>query len=235
MQMTSPTRVLVAHAEPLVHAGLMGILGGDTRFDLAEQCVTRLALDPMVRGGGPTRVLVADLLTGIAAARAVREGRVPRTAAPTAVLVVSAVEGELTVRGALEAGVSGYLTYQAGAGQLRDAVAMLAVGQRVLAPDLALRLAGAIAQDLPTRRQIDVLRLVASGLGNKAIANELDIAAGTVKAHVKALLQILDVPTRTAAAHVAKRRGLLDPVGQQLAFDRARPKSPVRRRAAVHA
>jgi DNA-binding NarL/FixJ family response regulator len=235
MQLTFLTRVLVAHAEPLVHAGLMATLARDTRVDLAEQCVDELDPAEMARGCGPTRVLVADLLTGIAVARAVREGRVSRTAAPTAVLVVSAAEGDLTIRAALEAGVSGYLTYQAWAAQLSDAIVHLARGQRFLAPSIAVRLAGAVAQDLPTRREIDVLKLVATGLCNKAIAAELDIATGTVKAHVKALLQKLDAPTRTAAANIAQHRGLLDPLGEQLAFDVARARPPVRRGSAVTA
>ncbi|MDY0746381.1 response regulator transcription factor [Paucibacter sp. R3-3] len=235
MQMTSPMRVLVAHAEPMVHLGLVATLARDERFELDEQCADHLDLNLLARGGGPTRVLVADLMTGIAAARAVREGRISRLAAPTAVLVVSAAEGELVIRGALEAGVLGYLTYEACAAQLLDAVALLARGQRFLAPSVALRLAGAVAQDLPTRREIDVLKLVATGLCNKAIAAELDIAAGTVKAHVKALLQKLDAPTRTAAADIAKRRGLLDPVGEQLAFEIARPRPTARRGSAMAA
>lgn len=231
----APIPVLVAHAEPLVHLGLVAALVGDARFDVGEQRAELLDHAPLLRGGGPTRVLVADLMTGIAAARALREARVLHMAPPTAVLVVSAAEGELNVRGALEAGVLGYLTYESRPEQLKEALLSLGRGQRYLASSVAHRLAEAVAQDLPTRREIDVLKLMATGLCNKAIAAELDIAAGTVKAHVKALLQKLDAPTRTAAADIAKRRGLLDPIGAQLAWEVARPRATSRRGAAMAA
>jgi DNA-binding NarL/FixJ family response regulator len=231
----APIPVLVAHAEPLVHLGLIASLTGDARFEVGERCPDLLDREQLLRGGGPTRVLIADLMTGIAAARALREGRVMHMAPPTAVLVVSAAEGELNVRGALEAGVLGYLTYESRGEQLKDALLSLGRGQRYLAPSVAHRLAEAVSQDLPTRREIDVLKLMATGLCNKAIAAELDIAAGTVKAHVKALLQKLDAPTRTAAADIAKRRGLLDPIGAQLAFDVARPRAVLRRGSALAA
>ena len=87
---------------------------------------------------------------------------------------------------------------------------------------MAQRLADAMTQDLPTPREIDVLRLLSIGLCNKAISSELDIAVGTVKAHIKALLQKLDAATRTEAADVARRRGLLDPTDTDMALSRSR-------------
>lgn len=229
MLMPTPTRVLVAHADPLVRVGIATTLGHDARFEVREQPVHQIDLSGPARRGAPAcRVLVADLLTGIDAARALRQARIGREAAPTAVLIVSSSEGELNIRAALEAGVLGYLTYESQPAQLVEAVEAVARGQRHLAGGIAARLAETLSQDLPTRREIDVLKLMASGLCNKAIAAELAISAGTVKAHVKALMQKLNASTRTAAADVAKRRGLLDPVGEQLAFAAARSRVPVR-------
>ena len=225
MLMANPTRVLVAHADPLVRVGIATTLAQDGRLDVREQPAEEIDTDALARPSRePWQVLVADLLTGIEAAWALRRSRIGREASPTAVLVVSSSEGELNIRAALEAGVLGYLTYESRPQQLADAVNAVARGQRYLAACIASRLAEAVAQDLPTRREIDVLKLMATGLCNKAIAAELDIAAGTVKAHIKALLQKLDAPTRTAAADVAKRRGLLDPAGERLAFATARPR-----------
>jgi len=231
MLMPMPLRVLVSHAETLVHRGIVSTLSADIHFDVAEQPADGFDAEALVRRGpAPYRVLVADLRAGIDAARRLRRERICREAVATAVLVVSASDGELTIRAALEAGVQGYLTYEAAPGQLVEAAAALARGQRFLTGSIAHRLAEAVGQDLPTRREIDVLKLMASGLCNKAIAAELNIAAGTVKAHMKALLQKLDAPTRTAAADIAKRRGLLDPVGEQLAFELGRPSPPTRTR-----
>jgi DNA-binding NarL/FixJ family response regulator len=116
--------------------------------------------------------------------------------------------------------VKGYLTHDCLPEQLVDAVMAVARGQRYLQGSVVQRLADTLAQDLPTPREIDVLRLMATGLCNKAIAAELNIGCGTVKTHVKALLDKLGATTRTAAADIAKRRGLLDPVATGLAPDR---------------
>jgi DNA-binding NarL/FixJ family response regulator len=156
------------------------------------------------------RVVVTDLDVGVALAQALRQDRIHRTSpVQTAVLVVSPVDSEMDVRRALECGVSGYLPQSCQPDQLVEATLALARGQRYLERTVAQRLADAMTQDLPTPREIDVLRLMAIGLCNKAISSELDIAVGTVKAHIKALLQKLDAATRTEAADVARRRGLL--------------------------
>ncbi|MDY0746350.1 response regulator transcription factor [Paucibacter sp. R3-3] len=228
MLMATPTPVLVAHADSLVGVGIATTLACDARLDVQEQVVKELDAAALWRRGRECgQVLVTDLLTGIETARALRRARIGRESASTAILVVSHLEGELNIRAALEAGVLGYLTYESRPAQLVDAVLAVAGGQRYLAGCIASRLAEAVAQDLPTRREAEVLKLMSAGLCNKAIAAELDIAAGTVKAHVKALLQKLDAPTRTAAADVAKRRGLVDPTGEQLALAaiRSRPRS----------
>jgi DNA-binding NarL/FixJ family response regulator len=136
--------------------------------------------------------------------------------------VVSQVDSEMNVRRALECGVSGYLPQSCQPDQLIDATLALARGQRYLERSVAQRLADAMTQDLPTPREIDVLRLMAIGLCNKAISSELNIAVGTVKAHIKALLQKLEAATRTEAADVARRRGLLGPADDEIALSRDR-------------
>lgn len=208
MLMPTATRVLVSHAEPLVHRGIVSTLSADSRFCVDEAPPGETA--PPRCGATPLRVLVTDLANGLGAALRLRAGGSGRDTAPPAVLVLSHLDGELSIRGALERGVKGYLTHGCQPAQLVDAVLALARGQRYLEASVVPRLANTVAQDLPTPREIDVLRLMATGLCNKAIAAELNIGCGTVKTHVKALLDKLDAPTRTAAADIAKRRGLLD-------------------------
>jgi DNA-binding NarL/FixJ family response regulator len=205
------TRVLVAHTEPMAHRGILATLRDDFRFQVHEQPGTPPAsLDLQGGASCPVRVVVTDLDVGVALAQALRQDRIHRTSpVQTAVLVVSPVDSEMDVRRALECGVSGYLPQSCQPDQVVEATLALARGQRYLERTVAQRLADAMTQDLPTPREIDVLRLMAIGLCNKAISSELDIAVGTVKAHIKALLQKLDAATRTEAADVARRRGLL--------------------------
>lgn len=211
MLMPTAIRVRVAHPEPLVHRGIEATLRADSRFQVHEPQPG--AGESPLAAVAASQVLVTDLPSGVAAA-------LQRGPAGPAVLVLSHLDGELSIRGALERGVKGYLTHDCLPEQLVDAVMALARGQRYLQGSVVQRLADTVAQDLPTPREVDVLRLMATGLCNKAIAAELNIGCGTVKTHVKALLDKLGAPTRTAAADIAKRRGLLDPVATALAPDR---------------
>lgn len=211
MLMPTAIRVRVAHPEPLVHRGMVATLRADSRFHVDEQRPG--GGDQPVAEAVPLQVLVTDLPLGVTAA-------LHRGSAAPAVLVLSHLHGELSVRGALERGVKGYLTHDCLPEQLVDAVMAVARGQRYLQGSVVQRLADTFAQDLPTPREVDVLRLMATGLCNKAIAAELNIGCGTVKTHIKALLDKLDAPTRTAAADIAKRRGLLDPLAGGIAPDR---------------
>ena len=210
MLMPTATHVLVSHAEPLVHRGIAATLGSDSRFQVSEQCPDQIELPRY--GMTPVRVLVTDLPSGIATATRLSARPYGSGATTPAILVLSHSDGELNTRGALERGVKGYLTHGCQPGQLIEAVLALGRGQRYLEGSVVQRLADAVAQDLPTPRETDVLRLMATGLCNKAIAAELNIGCGTVKTHVKALLDKLGAPTRTAAADIAKRRGLLDSI-----------------------
>lgn len=208
MLMSTAIRVRVAHPEPLIHRGMVATLRADSRFQVEEHLPG--ADDRRPAAAHPLQVLVTDLPLGIT------EASHAGSVAP-AVLVLSHLDGELSVRRALERGVKGYLTRDCLPEQLIDAVMTLARGQRYLQGSVAQRLADILTQDLPTPREVDVLRLMATGLCNKAIAAELNIGCGTVKTHIKALLGKLGAPTRTAAADIAKRRGLLDPVADGLA------------------
>lgn len=211
MLMPTAIRVRVAHPEPLVHRGMVATLRADSRFQVDEQRAG--TGDQPLAEDASLQVLVTDLPLGVTAA-------LRRSSAAPAVLVLSHLLGELSIRGALERGVRGYLTHDCLPEQLVDAVMALARGQRYLQGSVVQRLADMVAQDLPTPREVDVLRLMSTGLCNKAIAAELNIGCGTVKTHVKALLDKLGAPTRTAAADIAKRRGLLDPIATGLAPDR---------------
>lgn len=216
MLMTTAMRVLVFHPDPLLHRGIASTLSEDRRFVVTEQSPDRIKLPQL--DASPVCVVVTDLPMGINAASHLREGRAGYHAGMPEVLVLSHSDGELSICRALEHGVKGYLTRDCQPEQLVDAVLTLARGQRYLQSSVLHRLADIVAQDMPTPREIDVLRLVATGLCNKAIASQLNIGCGTVKTHVKALLDKLGAPTRTAAADIAKRRGLLDPMVENLSL-----------------
>jgi len=233
-ELETPISVAVTYRDPLLRAGLLATLEKTPGFDVA-----------MVDGGGrgdetappwpagaPVDVVVCDYdaglrLVGIGAVAAPATGgrRMPR------VLVVTARDRAAEIRVALDNGVQGYLLLGCQLDELTDGVRALHRGQRHLGHSAAQCLAESLLHQSLTNREADVLRLVVAGLSSKSVALELDIALGTVKAHVKAILAKLGARTRTEAAAVAQRRGLFSPAVERAMIVPTR--TPARRGAGL--
>jgi len=212
--------VFICHDSPLVCAGLVATVREqpDLRVTVGSAPPDTAAL-----AAGRCDVLVADydaglqFLDAMSASRHASEGTVPR------LLVVTSKLGEWDIRHAMARGVHGYLLLGCPAERLVDAVRSLARGGRCFDDAVSARMADSLIHAALTRRENDVLQLMSHGAGNKDIARSLDIQLGTVKAHVKAILEKLQVRTRTQAVVVAEHRGLLRaPVADDVAFDRLR-------------
>ncbi|HTU59121.1 MAG TPA: response regulator transcription factor [Polyangiales bacterium] len=184
------TRVRVVHAMPLIASGIRAVIARTSDFQLV----------PETSKGVPD-VLIADVDTGL---RALGDGTPCRC-----VLVVGQDDGEAVIRKALAQGVRGFLLLTCGFDELTMAVKALAAGGTALAPRVASRIAQSISSDALTERELEVLRLLAEGFADKAIARELLIALGTVKSHVRSILGKLGANRRTEAVAIAQRRGLI--------------------------
>lgn len=152
-------------------------------------------------------VLVADYQSGVEAAMANKVARGGKR--PANVLVVTARESEAEIRHALHSGVCGYLLVGCRVDEFIGGVRAVARGMRPLSSLAAQRVAESLVHPLITARESDVLNLLARGFPNKAIASRLGITVGTVKTHVRNLFEKLPASSRTEAAAVAERRGLL--------------------------
>jgi DNA-binding NarL/FixJ family response regulator len=140
-----------------------------------------------------------------------------RTSPRTRVIVVTTFEHDSLVWGALRAGAAGYVLKRAPARELVDAIRLVHRSDAVLYPDALSRVAAAHrsgdggARSPLTARQLDVLKLVARGLSNQRIAEELHIGAETVKTHVENIRDCLHARDRTHAVVLAYERGILIP------------------------
>jgi NarL family two-component system response regulator LiaR len=158
--------------------------------------------------------LVMPKLDGVGAMRALRE-RSPSSR----VIVLTSFIDDGRLMPALEAGAAGYLLKDVEPSELARAVRSACAGEAMIDPTVAARLlrtlsqprarAGADGGEQLTRREREVLALIATGRSNKRIALELGIAEKTVKTHVGHLLAKLGVADRTQAALLAVQRGLL--------------------------
>jgi two-component system NarL family response regulator len=97
-------------------------------------------------------------------------------------------------------------------GRLADTIRAVHAGRKEIPPEIAAKLADHVASETLTPRQEEVLRGVAEGKSNLEIAKALFVSEGTVKAHVKAILQKLGARDRTQAITIAIKRGLVRPL-----------------------
>lgn len=126
------------------------------------------------------------------------------------ILVFSSFARDEEVSRALRAGALGYLQKAAPREDLLQAVRAVASGKRFIPPDIAQRLTERLGRPEATVRELEVLRLIAKGLGNKEIAAALGVSDETVKTHVSHVMQKLGAQDRAHAVTEAIRLGLID-------------------------
>jgi DNA-binding NarL/FixJ family response regulator len=137
------------------------------------------------------------------------------------IMALTSFADDAQVFPALEAGANGYLLKDVDPDELVAAIRAVHAGESPLDPEVAKRLlsrfqrpaasgAAEAAHETLTEREMDVLRLLTQGKSNKEIARALFIGDRTVKSHLSAIFQKLDVTDRTQAALYAVRHGLVD-------------------------
>ena len=123
--------------------------------------------------------------------------------------MLSTHAGEEEVFRSLQAGARGYILKSAMREELLHALREVHAGRRYIDPAVAPLLAARVSHRSLTSRELEVLRMVAKGMGNKEIAAALDIAEVTVKLHVSHLMDKLEAKDRTEAATIALQRGII--------------------------
>ena len=205
---------MVADSHPLYCDAIARAIKERPELELVAQASDgREALDAI----GETRPEVAVIdpslgtLTGEQILVAVR-----RDGLGTRVIMIAAEPTPGAVYAAIANGAAGYLTTDADARQLCEAISAVARGQTVLAPELQKGIAGEIRlrevrfRPVLSDRERETLKLVAEGLTAPDIGRRLHLSTGTVKTHLAHLYEKLEVSERAAAVAQAMRRGLLE-------------------------
>ena len=125
------------------------------------------------------------------------------------ILVMTMFDQEEDVYNAMRAGAKGYILKSSSRLEMIAAIQAVGTGERFLPAQLAETLAVRLAAPTLTPREREVLELMQQGTSNKQIARNLNVAEGTVKAHVREILTKLVAISRTEAVNLALRRGLL--------------------------
>ena len=207
-------RVLLVDDHPVVRAGLRAMLEGFEGVEVAAEARDGEAAVAEVRKqaalGTPLDLVLMDLqmgpgMDGVEATRSIADGQGPP------VLVLTTYDTDADILAAIDAGAAGYMLKDAHPEEIRQAVAAAADGHTALAPQVAARLMGRLRSPAPvlSGRELELLELLATGLGNRAIARNLFISEATVKTHLVHIYEKLGVDNRTAAIAEAQRRRIL--------------------------
>ncbi|MBB1243946.1 response regulator transcription factor [Streptomyces durbertensis] len=205
-----PIRILIADDHPVVRAGLRAILELEHDFEVvadvptAEEAVTLAAETPL-------DVVLMDLQFGDRMLGSEATAKITAVAGAPRVLILTTFGTDADIVAAIEAGATGYLLKDAPTEELTAALRTAAAGKSAIAPTVALRLMDRVRQPnaVLSRRETEVLQLVAEGLSNVAIAKRLFLSQATVKSHLAHIYTKLDVDSRTAAVAAATARGVI--------------------------
>jgi DNA-binding NarL/FixJ family response regulator len=213
--MTDPIRLLIADDHPVVRDGLTGMFARDPGFEVVGEASDGAEAVRLARALRPEVILMDLRMPGTDGVTAITE--LVRTGVPSRVLVLTTYDTDSYVLPAIEAGATGYLLKDAPREELLRAVRAAAEGRSVLSPSVAARLMNRVRTPAPevlSRREIEVLELVAAGTSNRETAARLFVSEATVKTHLLHIYAKLGVSDRAAAVAEAYKRGLFTPTGQ---------------------
>jgi DNA-binding NarL/FixJ family response regulator len=210
-------RVLIADDQSLVSAGLRAILEDQDDIEVVGEAADGAQAVELVRRYQPDVVLMdvrMPVMDGIRATELI-----VRWPATSRVLILTTFDLDEYVYAALKAGASGFLLKDVPRDQIVSGVRTVAAGESLLAPAVTRRLIerfmAAPQQRAPsprmarlTERETEVLRLIARGLSNAEIAEELVLSSTTIKTHVASILRKLELRDRVQAVVAAFENGV---------------------------
>jgi DNA-binding NarL/FixJ family response regulator len=207
MSQDSRIRVLSVDDHPLLSEGIAAIINSQTDMELVGQAADGQTGLRLYREKHPDITLLDVRLpdmSGIDVLMTLRSEFVNAR-----IIMLSTFQGDVEIQRALEAGARGFLLKNLPNRELVSAIRQVHAGKKCVPPSVAAHLAEYLTEDDLTPREIEVLRLITAGNGNRDIANVLSITEDTVKGHVKHIMEKLGAHDRTEAVVIAVRRGII--------------------------
>jgi len=207
------TKILLADGHHIVRQGVRRIFEGEPDLEVVGEADNGQEAVKLAQQLRPDVIIMEARMTKVDGLEVTR--RIKAELPEAVILILTTCNDEEYIVGLLAAGATAYLLKSAQGEELVQAIRSVRAGDFVLAPALAQRLFKRTAR-LPvavnsaehlTRRELDVLKLAATGLGNRDIAARLGLAERTVKGHLMNIFDKMSVSSRTEAVREALRRG----------------------------
>ena len=200
--------VLSVDDHPLLREGIAALVNAESDMKLVAEATNGQEGIEKFRLYRPDVTLMDLQMPGLNGIQAIIS---IRSEFPNArIIVLTTYAGDVQVLRALKAGARAYLLKGRVHRELLETIRAVHAGQKRIPPELAAELADHAADEDLTPREIDVLRLIASGKANKMIADRLSIAEETVKSHVTNILSKLGANDRTHAVTIGLKRGIIE-------------------------
>jgi NarL family two-component system response regulator LiaR len=216
MSESDRVRIVLADDHPVVRQGLRAFLETQPEVEILGEAADGEEAVREVERLLPDVVLMDIVMPKVDGIEAIR--RIRAISPSTQAIVLTSFADDEKIVAAVRAGAAGYLLKDARPQELINAIRAVARGEALLAPSVAARLMRELsrpsedaAATILTARELEVLRLIASGRSNKEIAADLVLSEKTVKTHVSNILAKLHLADRTQAALYAVRQRLVDP------------------------
>ncbi len=205
---TKVIRVLSVDDHALLREGIAGLVGSEPDMELVAEAANGREAVEAFRKHRPD-VTLMDLqmpeMNGLDAIGAIR------AEFPDArIVVLTTYAGDVQIVRALKAGARGYLLKGLLRKELLETIRAVHAGHKRLPPEVAGEIAEHATDDALTSREIDILKRIARGNGNKEVAAQLSLTEETIKSHVKNILAKLGAHDRTHAVTIGIKRGIIE-------------------------
>ena len=212
--MKSVIRVMIVDDHAIVRKGIRALLTESGDFEIVAEAADGQEAVLLAVASQPDVILMDLLMPAMDGIEATRQ--ITASQPKTRILVLTSFAADNKLFPAIKAGALGYLLKDSSPEELVRAIRQVHRGEPALHPTIARKLLQEIAQPVDvkptpealTARELAVLRLIAQGLSNQEIADELSVSEATVRAHVSRILGKLHLASRTQAALYAVREGL---------------------------
>ena len=200
-------RILTVDDHPLLRRGIAALVNVEDDMKLVAEASTGEEAIEKFRLHRPDVTLMDIQLPGLNGIESINQ--IHREFPSAKIIVLTTYSGDAQVVRAIKAGARAYLLKRQVHRELLETIRAVHAGHRRIPQELAVEIIDSLREDL-TPREVDVLRLIADGNSNKAIASQLSIGEASVKSHVANILAKLDANDRAHAVTIGLKRGIIE-------------------------